>query len=67
MASTLGRTLAAAVTMGAAVLLFFMVMPPLHPAITILGGGLIGLATYVAVGFLLGVQELWLMPRLVGR
>lgn len=67
MASTLGRTLVAAVTMGAAVLLFYIVMPPLHPAITILGGGLVGLATYLAVGLLLGVQELRLMPRLVGR
>lgn len=65
--STLGRSLAAALTMGAAVLAFFAVLPSFHPAVGVLGGGLLGLVTYLAVGLLLGVQEIRLVPRLMGR
>lgn len=67
MISTLGRSLVAAVTMGAAVLAFFTLLPPFHPVVGVIGGGLLGLATYVAVGLLLGVREIRLVPRLVGR
>jgi putative peptidoglycan lipid II flippase len=67
MANTLVRTLLAAGAMGGAVLAFITLLPASHPVFITAGGGLLGLAVYLSAGLLLGVQEIRLIPRLVGR
>jgi putative peptidoglycan lipid II flippase len=67
MVNTLIRTLLAAGAMGAAVIAFMNLLPAVHPAFIAAGGGLLGLTVYLGAGLLLGVQEIQLIPRLVGR
>lgn len=67
MVSTLVRTLLAAGAMGAAVIAFTTLFPGLPPLAVAAGGGALGLAAYLTVGLLLGIEEIRLIPRLVGR
>ena len=53
--------------MGAAVMAFTNLLPWLPPLFVAAGGGLLGITVYLIAGLLLGVQEIRLMPRLVGR
>lgn len=66
-AGTMGATLLAAGAMGLAVASFARLWPELSPLYLAAGGGALGLLTYVVVGLLLGVKEIRLIPRLVGR
>lgn len=63
---TLLQTLAAAVIMGLSVLGFALPFPNLPPIIIAGVGGVLGMGVYFGVGLLLGVEELRLIPRLVG-
>ncbi|MCG3211631.1 MAG: putative lipid II flippase MurJ [Anaerolineae bacterium] len=65
--STLLRTLLAALAMGAAILGFNALLPGLPPIVVAGAGGGLGLLVYLAAGLALGVQEIRLLPRLVGR
>jgi putative peptidoglycan lipid II flippase len=65
--NTLLRTLLAAAAMAAAVITFIFLNPGLPPLAIVVGGGGLGLAVYLAAGLLLGVKEIRLAPRLVGR
>ena len=67
MASTLLRTLLAAGAMGGAILLFQGLFPTLSPIFIAIGGGGLGLLVYLGVGLLLRIEEIRLIPRLVGR
>jgi putative peptidoglycan lipid II flippase len=67
MLNTLVRTLLAAAAMGAAVITFIALFPTLSPVLVVVGGGTLGLAAYLITGLLLGVEEIRLAPRLVGR
>lgn len=67
MVKTLSRTLLAAGAMGAAVMAFTAFLPNLSPLLVAAGGGALGLTVYLAAGLLLGVEEIRLVPRLVGR
>jgi hypothetical protein len=42
-------------------------LPTLSPILIIAGGGALGLGVYLSVGILFGVEEIRLVPRLVGR
>jgi hypothetical protein len=64
---TLVRTLLAAGVMGGAILGFTLVWPALSPLFIIAGGGVLGVLVYIAAGLLLGLEEIRLVPRLVGR
>lgn len=66
-ADTLARALLAAGAMGGAVLAFIHLAPTLSPLFIAAGGGILGLAVFIGVGLLLGVEELRLAPKLVGR
>ena len=66
-ADTLVRALLAAGAMGGAVLAFIYLAPALSPLFIAAGGGILGLAVFIGVGLLLGVEELRLAPKLVGR
>jgi putative peptidoglycan lipid II flippase len=65
--ATLVRTLLAAGAMGVTILGFILAWPALPPFIVIAGGGILGVLVYVAAGLLLGLEEIRLVPRLVGR
>ena len=65
--NTLIRTLLAAAAMGAAVIAFTNLLPGLPPLVIAAGGGILGITVYLVAGLLLGVEEIRLMPRLVGR
>lgn len=65
--NTLIRTLLAAGAMGAAIVAFTTLFPALSPLFIAAGGGVLGVAVYLLVGLLLGVEEIRLMPRLIGR
>jgi len=65
--NTLARVLLSAGAMGAAIVAFTTLFPGLAPVFVAVGGGALGLAVYLGVGLLLGVKEIRLMPRLVGR
>jgi putative peptidoglycan lipid II flippase len=67
MVNTLIRTLLAAGAMGTAVISFTTLLPSLPPILIATGGGLLGLAVYLTASLLLGVEEIRLAPRLVGR
>ena len=67
MLSTLARTLLAAGAMGAVMLIFTTLWPTLPPLFIALGGGVLGLIVYIVAGLLLGVEEIRMVPRLVGR
>lgn len=67
MIRTLVRTLLAAGAMGLAVVAFIMALPGLHPLFIAAGGGLLGIVVYLGAGFILGLEEIRWMPRLVGR
>ena len=67
MLNTAVRALPASVAMGAAIVAFTAAAPGLHPAVTAAIGGLLGVAVYLGAGLLLGVQEIRLLPRLMGR
>ncbi len=66
-ANTLIRTLLAAGLMGLAVVGFFTIFNQLSPVFIILGGGVIGLTVYLGAGLLLRVDEIRLLPRLIGK
>jgi putative peptidoglycan lipid II flippase len=66
-ASTLGRTLLAALAMAAAIIGFMAVFSTLPPIALAGGGGMVGLAVYLAAGLLLGVKEIRFLPRLMRR
>lgn len=66
-AGTMALTLLAAGAMGLAVVSFTQLWPELSPLYLAAGGGALGLLTYVTAGLLLGVKEIRLIPRLVGR
>jgi putative peptidoglycan lipid II flippase len=65
--NTLVRTLLAGAVMGAAIVAFTRLFPTLSPLLVAGGGGILGVAVYLGAGLLLGVKEIRLMPRLVGR
>lgn len=67
MLSTLARTLLAAGAMGAVMLIFTTYWPTLPPLFIALGGGVLGLMVYIVAGLLLGIEEIRMAPRLVGR
>lgn len=64
---TLGRTLLAAGLMGVAIVAFTSFWPGLPPLLIAAVGGGIGFAVYTGASFLLGVEEIRLLPRLAGR
>lgn len=64
---TLVRTLLAAGAMGLAVIAFINLFPTLPPLFVAAGGGILGVTVYLVTGLLLGVEEIRLIPRLVGR
>jgi putative peptidoglycan lipid II flippase len=64
---TLLRTLLAAGAMGLAVIAFTQFFDQLPPILTIALGGALGLAVYLAAGWLLRIEEIKLLPRLAGR
>jgi putative peptidoglycan lipid II flippase len=65
--STLARTLLAGGVMGGVILAFTTFWPGLPPLFVAAGGGLLGVLVYLLAGLLLGVEEIRLVPRLVGR
>jgi putative peptidoglycan lipid II flippase len=65
--NTLIRTLLAATAMGLAVIAFTKIFPSLPPLFVAAGGGALGTMIYLIVGLMLGIKEIRLMPRLVGR
>lgn len=65
--NTLLRTLLAAGAMGGAILGFILLWPALPPLFIIAGGAMLGGMVYIAAGLLLGLEEIRLVPRLVGR
>jgi putative peptidoglycan lipid II flippase len=65
--NTLLRTLLAAGAMGLAVIAFINLFPTLSPLFVAAGGGILGVVVYLGAGLLLGVEEIRLVPRLVGR
>jgi putative peptidoglycan lipid II flippase len=65
--NTLVRTLLAAGAMALAVLAITFMIGPGQPIITIVGGGMLGLAVYLGAGWLLRLEELRLLPRLLGK
>ncbi len=65
--NTLIRTLVAALIMGGIVVAFTTLLPALSPFLIVVGGGTLGLLAYLGAGLLLGVKEIRLLPRLVGR
>jgi putative peptidoglycan lipid II flippase len=65
--NTLVRTLLAALAMGGAIVGFMALVPGLPPLLVVAVGGALGLGVYLGVGLLLGVEEIRLAPRLVGR
>ncbi len=65
--STLVRTLLAAGAMGAAVLAFTAFSPILSPIFIAAAGGAIGVGVYVFAGLMLRIEEIRMLPRLVGR
>jgi hypothetical protein len=67
MISTLARTLLAAGAMGTVILIFTMLWPALPPLLIAAGGSFLGLIVYIGVGLLLGIEEIRMAPRLVGR
>lgn len=67
MAATLGRAILAAAVMSAAIFAFRLVLPQAGPLLYGFGGGLIGLAAYIAAGLLLRIEEFQLMPQLAWR
>jgi putative peptidoglycan lipid II flippase len=67
MISTLTRTLLAAGAMGAVMLIFTTLWPALPPLFIAAGGSVLGLIIYIGVGLLLGIEEIRMAPRLVGR
>lgn len=67
LANTLGRSLLAALAMGASIMAFTRLLPGLSPLFVAAGGGILGVSAYLAAGLLLGVSEIRLLPRLVGR
>jgi putative peptidoglycan lipid II flippase len=67
MLNTLIRTLLAAGVMGAVIIAFMTAAPGLSPLALAAVGGMLGLGVYVGIGLLLGVEEIRLVPRLVGR
>ncbi|MCB0193709.1 MAG: murein biosynthesis integral membrane protein MurJ [Anaerolineae bacterium] len=66
-ANTLLLTLLSAGAMGGAVWAFITFFPMLSPIFIAAFGGIIGVATYLLVGLAVGVKEIRLIPRLVGR
>ncbi len=67
MLKTLLRALLAAAAMGAAILTFGALAPGLAPLLMVIGGGALGGLVYLGVGWLLGLEEIRWLPRLVGR
>lgn len=65
--NTLARALLSAGAMGAAIVAFITLFPELSPVFVAVGGSTLGLTVYLGAGLLLGVKEIRLMPRLVGR
>jgi putative peptidoglycan lipid II flippase len=65
--STLVRTLLAGGVMGGVILAFITFWPALPPLFVAVGGGLLGFLIYLLAGLLLGVEEIRLVPKLVGR
>ncbi len=65
--NTLARTLLAAGAMGATVIAFTALLPSLPPLLLAVSSGILGILVYLGVGLLLGVEEIRLIPRLVGR
>ena len=65
--NTLVRTLLAAAAMGATVIAFTTLLPALPPLLLAASSGILGILVYLGVGLLLGVKEIRLIPRLVGR
>ncbi|MBI1879616.1 MAG: murein biosynthesis integral membrane protein MurJ, partial [Chloroflexi bacterium] len=65
--NTLARTLLAAGAMGGAIVVFMRIWPVLPPLFVATGGGILGVLVYIAVGLLLGLEEIRMVPRLVGR
>ncbi|MCB0165040.1 MAG: murein biosynthesis integral membrane protein MurJ [Anaerolineae bacterium] len=64
---TLLLTLLAAGAMGLVIMAFTTFAPNLSPPLIAAVGGLLGLVTYLVVGLVVGVKEIRLLPRLVGR
>jgi len=67
MLNTLIRALLAAGAMGAVIIAFITTAPGLSPLAAAAAGGVLGVSVYVGVGLLLGIEEIRLVPRLVGR
>lgn len=65
--NTLARALFSAGAMGAAIIGFTLFGSNLPPLVIVGGGGLLGLLVYIVTGLLLGLEEIRLVPRLVGR
>jgi putative peptidoglycan lipid II flippase len=65
--NTLLRTLLAAGVMGLAIFVFTLSFPNLSPLFVAALGGTLGIGVYLLAGLLLGVEEIRLLPRLVGR
>jgi hypothetical protein len=53
--------------MAAAIIGFMAVFSTLPPIALAGGGGMVGLAVYLAAGLLLGVKEIRFLPRLMRR
>jgi hypothetical protein len=49
------------------VIAFINLFPTLSPLFVAAGGGILGVVVYLGAGLLLGVEEIRLVPRLVGR
>jgi putative peptidoglycan lipid II flippase len=65
--NTLIRTLLAAGAMGLVILAFTAFAPNLSPLLVAAIGGGLGISVYLVTGLLLQVEEIRLIPRLVGR
>jgi putative peptidoglycan lipid II flippase len=65
--NTLIRTLLAAGAMGLVILAFTAFAPNLSPLLVAAIGGALGISVYLVTGLLLQVEEIRLIPRLVGR
>jgi putative peptidoglycan lipid II flippase len=65
--NTLIRTLLAAGAMGLAVLSFIFFFGQIPPVLIIAVGGALGLTVYLGTGWLLRIEEIRLLPRLIGR
>jgi putative peptidoglycan lipid II flippase len=63
--NTLARTLLAALVMGLAIMALMRFLPGLHPALAVGTGATVGVITYLAVGLLLGVQEIRYLSRVM--